>query len=428
MLTLVRRLEILVLFFGTRTLIVSLAIWQALGARASLISLEMGVGYSPYSVLLILLVLINTHSCLLGLYSIGQLNPRLVIRFILLIVLSLGFFTLTRRLGLYIIFEIRLVPIFFIIIGWGYQPERVRAGKAIFIYTVWGSLPLLVTILFQARCGVSRLEMTSAGRGALVSVATIPLLAFLVKIPLFLVHMWLPKAHVEAPAPGSIFLAAVLLKLGGYGLILFSCLSTSTVGRGFITAVGLWGRVVIALRCAQSLDVKRLIALSSVGHIRIAVAIIFRGYRVSMDAGLLVLLTHGFRSSLAFFIRYILYKRFSSRRLVLLKSSTRVRGVLVGIWYITLLAVVGCPPSANLWVEMVVYIRFLADRGAAIKRLILAALVRGVYIFIMLGRVGGGLDEVAKTPVARRSVDISHAGYRSVLRILVTVLLASVAC
>jgi len=116
-LTLVRRLEILVLFFGTRTLIVSLAIWQALGARASLISLEMGVGYSPYSVLLILLVLINTHSCLLGLYSIGQLNPRLVIRFILLIVLSLGFFTLTRRLGLYIIFEIRLVPIFFIIIG-----------------------------------------------------------------------------------------------------------------------------------------------------------------------------------------------------------------------------------------------------------------------------------------------------------------------
>ena len=81
--------------------------------------------------------------------------------------------------------------------------------------------------------------MTSAGRGALAPVAIIPLLAFLVKIPLFLVHMWLPKAHVEAPAPGSIFLAAVLLKLGGYGLILFSCLSTSTIGRGLITAVGL---------------------------------------------------------------------------------------------------------------------------------------------------------------------------------------------
>lgn len=77
-------------------------------------------------------------------------------------------------------------------------------------------------------------------------------------------------------------------------------------------------------------------------------AIILSGYRVSMDAGLLVLLTHGFRSSLAFFIRYMLYKRFSSRRLVLLKSSTRVRGMLVGVWYVTLLAVVGCPPSANL--------------------------------------------------------------------------------
>ena len=81
---------------------------------------------------------------------------------------------------------------------------------------------------------------------------------------------------------------------------------------------------------------------------RLAVAVILRGYAASIRSGFLVLLTHGFRSSLAFFVSYVLYKKFGSRSLVLIKSSTRVRGVITGVWYLTALALVGCPPSANL--------------------------------------------------------------------------------
>ena len=96
----------------------------------------------------------------------------------------------------------------------------------------------------------------------------------------------------------------------------------------------------IAIRCAQSIDVKRLIALSSVGHMRLAVAAVLRGHYASVRAGFLVLLTHGFSSSLAFFVSYVLYKSFGSRSLVLIKSSTRADGVLTVVWYLATLALV----------------------------------------------------------------------------------------
>lgn len=87
---------------------------------------------------------------------------------------------------------------------------------------------------------------------------------------------------------------------------------------------------------------------------------------------------------------------------------------------------VGCPPSANLWVEIAVYIRFLADSSVAIKRFILAALLRGVYAFILLGRVGGGLDEVSKTPVVNSYLDRAHSVFRTLLRVLAAILLSGI--
>ena len=424
--TLIRRLEVLIVGLRALTLAFSQSAWQPLGPRVAFIRAERGARFNQYSLLLILLVLINSHSCYMCLFSIGQPRPRLKLNFVLLMLLSIWFFFVRSGLLLYIIFELRLIPIFFILVGWGYQPERVRASKAIFIYTVWGSLPLLLVILYQSKSGQFSLEISSL-RGASAAIITVaPLVAFLVKMPLFLVHMWLPKAHVEAPAPGSMFLAAILLKLGGYGLMLFSSLSSSLLGRRILTSIGLWGRVSIAIRCAQSIDVKRLIALSSVGHMRLAVAVILRGYAASIRSGFLVLLTHGFRSSLAFFVSYVLYKKFGSRSLVLIKSSTRVRGVITGVWYLTTLALVGCPPSANLWVEIMVYIRILADSGLALKRLIAAALLRGVYAFILLGRVGSGIDEATKTPGIINGLDIGHAIFSGLLTVIAVMYLPGV--
>lgn len=96
-----------------------------------------------------------------------------------------------------------------------------------------------------------------------------------------------------------------------------------------LIATGLWGAAVIALICAQSVDIKRLIAFSSVGHIRLSVGVVLRGYYYSITSGVLIMLTHGFSSSLAFFMAFLFYKSYASRSLVILKRGTSLRGPLI---------------------------------------------------------------------------------------------------
>lgn len=199
---------------------------------------------------IILIKLISGHSPLLS---------------FLIVLLTLDLclvFTVDNILLFCILFEFSLIPISLMILGWGFQPERLTATLYILFYTITTSFPFLALVVILETPSLSSLSVLGTNYNWLTLFALLP---FLVKLPIFIAHLWLPKAHVEAPAFGSMVLAAVLLKLGSFGLWrLFSLFGPVSI---IIAAFSLFGGGVCAILVNMQTDVKAIIAYSRVVHI-----------------------------------------------------------------------------------------------------------------------------------------------------------------
>nr|YP_009740792.1 NADH dehydrogenase subunit 4 [Ruidocollaris convexipennis]QID03780.1 NADH dehydrogenase subunit 4 [Ruidocollaris convexipennis] len=272
----------------------------------------------------------------------------------LLIMLYCTFSSLTL-FSFYLFFEGSLIPTLLLILGWGYQPERLQAGVYLLFYTLLASLPLLISLfcIYELFGGLGIYLLKGYDLLSVYYYFSL-ILAFLIKMPMFLVHLWLPKAHVEAPVSGSMILAGVLLSMGGYGLLrVYMLISKLGMKLNYIwISVSLVGGVLVSLICLRQTDLKSLIAYSSVVHMGMVVGGIMTLSVWGFSSTYTLMLGHGLCSSGLFCLANIVYERTGSRSLLMNKGLMNFMPSMTLWWFLLSSSNMAAPPSLNLMGEI----------------------------------------------------------------------------
>nr|YP_007474876.1 NADH dehydrogenase subunit 4 [Phyxioschema suthepium]AFC77864.1 NADH dehydrogenase subunit 4 [Phyxioschema suthepium] len=285
---------------------------------------------------------------------ISSFNMKQIYFFISLILfLLLITFLSSNTILFFISFETVLIPTLLIITMKGKSPERIQAGIYLILYTMFGSFPLLLSIIFYSNLSSFPYIFVNP---SFPSFTIFFSLAFLIKFPMFLFHLWLPKAHVEAPLEGSMILAATLLKLGGYGLIRFIpfIFKPHPILSPTIISISLMGALLTSLNCIRQKDIKALIAYSSVAHMALSIAAIFSFKSYGMNSAILMMFAHGLTSSALFFLVTIIYNHSHSRNILIFKGLLIISPNITFWFFILLMLNLSAPPSINIISEILI--------------------------------------------------------------------------
>ena len=347
------------------------------------LSISYFIGFDLLSFTLILLRFWICSLIILARESILKENSYWELFLCIIILLILRLFLTFSSLNLfvfYVFFEIRLIPTLFLIIGWGNQPERISAGVYLLFYTLLVSLPIIraLAYLYKNSYSLDFYFFESLNRFFIYICINF---VFFVKIPIYMIHLWLPKAHVEAPISGSIILAGVMLKLGGYGLlrVIKIFIEIATQINFIIVIISLIGGIIISIICVRQRDIKILIAYSSVSHIGMALAGVITINMWGFWGALILILGHGLCSSGLFCLANFLYERSHSRRIYLNKGIINIIPSLSLWWFLLCSSNMAAPPSLNLLGEILLINSISIYRKLSIFCLFFIVFYRAVY-------------------------------------------------
>nr|YP_010014997.1 NADH dehydrogenase subunit 4 [Crematogaster teranishii]QOI14035.1 NADH dehydrogenase subunit 4 [Crematogaster teranishii] len=321
-------------------------------------SVSMSFGLNYYSIYLIILSAWIIGLMFLSLdFFLKEVNRQVFVFLILLIVLVMFFLSMDLML-FYLMFEISMIPTFMLIIYWGSNPERLSATYYLMMYMLMISFPLLVLVFWiysysmtlKFMCLELVLEKYVLGWVNYLII----FFPFYIKMPMYLFHLWLPKAHVEAPVYGSMILAGVLLKMGSYGLVrlMKMMVKTSVMYSYQIFSVGVVGMLLVSMICLVQIDMKSLVAYSSVVHMNLMLCAFMTLFKLGVSGSYVMMVSHGLCSSGLFYMVNLYYSRTKSRLLILNKGLvSKLMGLMLW-WFFLCMANMSFPFSLNFLGEI----------------------------------------------------------------------------